>query len=228
MAFNRVEKVDDMVFIRNVILSVYDKSGLDEFVINLLTLCPGIRFYSTGGSYSRLNELLAERSGAHLFRMSDYTGQPEMKGGLVKTLDWKIYLGLLSEPYDDDHEEDIKRSSAVHFDMVVCNLYPFKKAADSATGFEEARQYIDIGGASMLRAAAKNFLRVAPVCKPDLYPSVVAALEKGRGALGLEERRRLAARAFSEQAEYDAAVAAYYRDSQAAFINSSYKIGSSE
>jgi len=210
MAFNSVSRVDDQVFVRNVIVSVWDKSGLDEFVVDILRLCPGIRFYATGGSLERLSLLLDERAGAHLVRMADYTGQPEMKGGLVKTLDWKIYLGLLAEPHDPDHEADLERADAVAFDMVVGNLYPFAEAAARAAGPEEARQHIDIGGPSMLRAAAKNFLRVAPVCGPDLYPRVTAALEKGRGAMGLADRAALAGEVFARQSAYDAAVAAWF------------------
>lgn len=222
MAFNKVSKVDDRVFIRNVIVSVYDKTGLDDFIVDLLRLCPGVRFYSTGGSYDRLAALLMDRSGAHLVRMSDYTGQPEMKGGLVKTLDWKIYLGLLAEPYDADHEADLERNDALAFDMVVGNLYPFAKAAAESASFEAARQHIDIGGPSMLRAAAKNFLRVAPVCGPDLYPGVVAALEKGRGALGFADRANLAAQVFARQSVYDAAVAQYLQAQAPSLLPQNY------
>lgn len=222
MGFNSVARIDDAVFVRNVIVSAYDKTGLDDFVVDLLRLCPGIRFYSTGGSYDRLGELLDERAGAHLVRMSDYTGQPEMKGGLVKTLDWKIYLGLLAEPYDAEHEADLERHDAVAFDMVVCNLYPFRAAAEKAARFEDARQNIDIGGPSMLRAAAKNFLRVAPVCGPDLYPAVVAALERGRGAMGLSDRAMLAGKVFERQAAYDADVADYFSRNAASLLPASY------
>lgn len=223
MAFNKVSRVDDQVFVRNVIVSVYDKTGLDDFIVDLLRLCPGVRFFSTGGSYDRLANLLVDRCGAHLVRMSDYTGQPEMKGGLVKTLDWKIYLGLLAEPYDADHEADLKRHDAVAFDMVVGNLYPFAKAASESDSFEAARQHIDIGGPSMLRAAAKNFLRVAPVCGPDLYPAVVAALEKGRGALGFSDRAALAAEVFARQSAYDASVAEYLRAKAPSLLPGSYR-----
>ncbi len=222
MGFNTVSRLDDKVMIRNVIVSVFDKSGLEPFIAALLKSCPGVRFYSTGGSYAFLADALGERGGAHLRKMSDYTGQPEMKGGLVKTLDWKIYLGLLAEPYDEDHEEDLKRQGAVAFDMVVGNLYPFEEATARAASFEEARQHIDIGGPSMLRAAAKNFLRVAPVCAPALYEAVADELEKERGSLCLSTRARLAAEVFGRQAAYDAAIARYFSDSAAALLPASY------
>lgn len=222
MGFNSVTRVDDAVYIRNVIVSVYDKTGLADFITQLLRLCPEIRFFSTGGTFTALEELLGERAGVHLVRMSDYTGQPEMKGGLVKTLDWKIYLGLLAEPYDADHEADLARTGAVAFDMVVGNLYPFPEAVSRATGFEDARQHIDIGGPSMLRAAAKNFLRVAPVSGPDLYAGVVNALERGRGALDLAERARLAGQVFRRQAAYDSAVADYFAEKAETLLPASY------
>ncbi len=222
MAFNHVTRVDDKVMIRNVIVSVYDKTGLEAFVVELLRLCPGVRFFATGGTYAYLSTLLAERAGAHLVPMTDYTGQPEMKGGLVKTLDWKIYLGLLAEPYDAEHEEDLAAHKALVFDMVIGNLYPFKEASARASSFEEARQNIDIGGPSMMRAAAKNFLRVAPVCGPDLYPRVAASLEANHGALTLVDRARLAGEAYRRQSAYDAAVAAYFAENSETLLPQSY------
>jgi phosphoribosylaminoimidazolecarboxamide formyltransferase / IMP cyclohydrolase len=222
MGFNKVSRLDDRVMIRNVIVSVYDKTGLEAFVASLLQGCPGVRFYATGGSYAFLADTLGERAGAHLIRMSDYTGQPEMKGGLVKTLDWKIYLGLLAEPYDADHEEDLEKHGALAFDMVIGNLYPFEAAAARAASFEEARQHIDIGGPSLLRAAAKNFLRVAPVCAPELYAGVAEELLRNRGSLALSSRARLAAEVFGRQSSYDAAIARYFSESAAALLPASY------
>ncbi|MBN1518603.1 MAG: hypothetical protein JW923_00775 [Spirochaetales bacterium] len=223
MGFNAVTRVDDLVRIRSVIVSVYDKTGLEGFLVRVLGTCPGVRFYATGGTYQFISGLLGERSGAHLVKMSDYTRQPEMKGGLVKTLDWRIYLGLLAEPYDEDHGADLRRHDAVAFDMVVGNLYAFGQAAETATGFEEARQHIDIGGPCMIRAAAKNFLRVAAVPGPDLYDQVADALERGKGALRLEDRARLAGEVFRRQAQYDAAVADFFVGKGASLLPSSYR-----
>ena len=110
MSFNSVSKIDDLVPVRNVIISVYDKTGLEEWASGLLDACPGIRMYSTGGTYRALKSILGDAANGVLTSMEAYTGQPEMKGGLVKTLDWKIYLGLLSEPYDEDHEADRSRA----------------------------------------------------------------------------------------------------------------------
>jgi phosphoribosylaminoimidazolecarboxamide formyltransferase/IMP cyclohydrolase len=126
MAFNIVQKIDDRVEIRNVLLSVFDKSGLDVLVNGLLSACPAVRFYSTGGTYKAVKALLGDAARERLVAVSDYTGQPEMQGGLVKTLDFKIYLGLLGETYNADHQADLRRTGAVAFDMVVANLYPFQ------------------------------------------------------------------------------------------------------
>jgi phosphoribosylaminoimidazolecarboxamide formyltransferase/IMP cyclohydrolase len=139
--------------------------------------------------------------------VSDYTGQPEMKGGLVKTLDWKIYLGLLAESGDASHQADLERAHAVAFDMVIANLYPFAEAAsDPLAAPEDLRQRIDIGGPSMIRAAAKNYLRIASVSSPAQYASLLAELKSEGGATSLETRRRLAAEAFGLVSRFDAIV----------------------
>lgn len=205
---NIVERVADSVKIRNIIVSVSDKSGLEEFIPGLVRTAPGITIFSTGGTFARIEDIL---SGAgDLVRISEYTGQPEMQGGLVKTLDFKIYLGLLSEPFNSSHEDDLKRTNAVEIDMVVANLYPFQKtvAARDCT-LERARSNIDIGGPCMLRASAKNYLRVASVCDPADYPAIIDALESSGGALTLETRFALARKSFAHTAAYDDAVAAY-------------------
>jgi len=209
VAVNIVEKVENRVAIRNVIVSVSDKSGLETFVPGLVQSCPEVRFFSTGGTYNRLREILGEDAG-RLTSVSEYTGQPEMQGGLVKTLDFKIYLGLLSESFNEAHDADLARTGAVRFDMAVVNLYPFREtiAREGATA-ELARANIDIGGPCMVRASAKNYLRVAVVTDPDLYPGILADLEAGGGSLDLKARFRLAQRAFAHTAAYDEAIREY-------------------
>ena len=148
MSFNIVQKIDDRVEIRNVLLSVFDKTGLDALVSGLLSACPHVRFYSTGGTYKAVQALLGADAAKRLVSVSDYTGQPEMQGGLVKTLDFKIYLGLLGETYNAAHQADLQRTGAVAFDMVVANLYPFQKVvAQAGVSPEQARTNINIGGA---------------------------------------------------------------------------------
>ena len=132
MSINVVEKIDDFVKVKHVLASVFDKSGLESFIPELLRINPEIKFFSTGGTYKKIKEILGETADSCLTQVSDYTGQPETQGGLVKTLDFKIYLGLLTETYNDAHDEDIHRTGSVHIDMTLCNLYPFKDTISKA------------------------------------------------------------------------------------------------
>jgi phosphoribosylaminoimidazolecarboxamide formyltransferase/IMP cyclohydrolase len=203
VAVNIVEKVEDRIPIRNVIVSVSDKNGLDVFIPALVETCPGVRFFSTGGTYKALETLLGSDR-ERLTAVSDYTGQPEMQGGLVKTLDFKIYLGLLSESFNDAHDADLERAGALRFDMTIVNLYPFRETVSKpGVTLEAARANIDIGGPCMVRASAKNFLRVAVVTDPADYGEVASALREGKGALNLATRYALAKKAFSHTADYD-------------------------
>lgn len=209
MAINIVQKIDDSVEIRHVLASVSDKRGLDKLVPGLLRINGGITIYSTGGTYAALEGILGRNSG-NLVQVSAYTGQPEMQGGLVKTLDFKIYLGLLSETYNDAHAADLERMNAAPIDMVVVNLYPFEQtvAKPDATP-EQARANIDIGGPCMVRAAAKNFLRVASVTDPADYQRVLDEMTGSGGRISLRTRLDLARKAFSHTARYDTAIARY-------------------
>jgi phosphoribosylaminoimidazolecarboxamide formyltransferase/IMP cyclohydrolase len=210
MAINTVRTIDDRVRVRTVLASVYDKSGLEVLVRGLLAACPELSILSTGGTYDAILALLGAKVGGCLRQVSEYTGQPEMQGGLVKTLDWRIYLGLLSETHNPAHRADMAMHNAVDIDMVVVNLYPFQKTVErpGATS-EDARGNIDIGGPCMVRAAAKNFHRVAVLTDPADYPRVAAELAAGGGSLALATRFGLAKKAFTLTAEYDAAIAAY-------------------
>lgn len=213
MSINVVQKIDTSVTVKHVLVSVSDKSGLETFVPQLLEINPEVKFFSTGGTYNRLKEILGAKAGSCLTPVSDYTGQPETQGGLVKTLDFKIYLGLLTETYNDSHQSDLKRTGSVPIDMVVVNLYPFKEtvARDGVT-VEQARGNIDIGGPCMIRAAAKNFIRVASVVDPTDYGRIVSELQDGKGKLGLELRFELARKAFEHTAVYDRTIADFLAD----------------
>jgi phosphoribosylaminoimidazolecarboxamide formyltransferase/IMP cyclohydrolase len=223
MAFNSVEKAEDLVALRHILVSAYDKEGLADFARGIASACPGARFYSTGGTY---NSLAAALDGGALVKVSDYTGQPEMKGGLVKTLDWKIYLGLLAEPGDAAHAADLERARAVAFDMVIANLYPFAAAAaDPGARPEELRQRIDIGGPAMIRAAAKNYLRVASVSGPGQYATILRELRETGGRTRLQTRKRLAAEAFGLTSRFDAEVAARLGGLDVAAVAAAYGLG---
>lgn len=224
MAVNIVEKIDDLVLVKNVIISVSNKAGLEKLVAGLIEQCAGVKIYSTGGTYSSIKEILKDKAGKHLVQVSDYTGQPEMQGGLVKTLDWKIYLGLLSETYNPAHQEDIKRYKAVGFDLVVVNLYPFRETiAKSGTTSEQARANIDIGGPCMIRASAKNFIRVGVVVEPRDYDLLLSELKKHRGKISLGFRKQMAEKAFEHTASYDRAIADYFAGTDFEKVKSAYK-----
>ena len=211
MALNIVSKIDDRVKISHVLVSVSDKTGLETFIPALVAQNPDMMIYSTGGTYKAIAEILGENASKNLTAVSDYTGQPEMQGGLVKTLDFKIYLGLLSEKYNDAHQADLKRLSAQPIDMVVVNLYPFQATvAKEGVTPEMARTNIDIGGPCMVRASAKNYLRVASVTDPLDYPAIVQELESHGGSLGLDTRFRLMKKAFTHTAEYDTAISRFF------------------
>ncbi|MGC9025610.1 MAG: hypothetical protein ACP5NB_12430, partial [Chloroflexia bacterium] len=153
MTPNIVCEVDDLVPIRRVLVSVWDKAGLEVLIPGLVEVSPEVCFYSTGGTYRAIAQILGkEQAARRLVPVSDYTGQPETQGGLVKTLDFKIYLGLLTERYNPAHQADLARTGALPLDMVVVNLYPFEAVVSRGTAtLEEARAHIDIGGPSLLR-----------------------------------------------------------------------------
>ncbi|NNM66681.1 MAG: hypothetical protein HKM06_01585, partial [Spirochaetales bacterium] len=174
---NRVHKIDDWIQLKRGLISVSDKTGLEAFVQELWRLVPDFVIYSTGGTYDKLKKIAPA---GRLISVSEYTGQPEMQGGLVKTLDFKLYLGLLSETYNDSHRQDLERNHAFPLDLVVVNLYPFEATvAEPGATLEDARSNIDIGGPCMLRASAKNFLRVAAVCDPGDYGRVLEQVQQG-------------------------------------------------
>jgi phosphoribosylaminoimidazolecarboxamide formyltransferase/IMP cyclohydrolase len=226
MALNFVERTDDLVKIRNVLVSVSNKDHLDTFVPGLIEVNPEIKFYSTGGTFKALQEILGRAGAARsLVSVSDYTGQPEMQGGLVKTLDFKIYLGLLSETYNQAHTDDLKRAKAVAFDMAVVNLYPFKQTvAKPECTSEMARANIDIGGPCMVRASAKNFIRVVSVVDPADYGRIVKEMVREDGAISLRTRFDLARKSFAHTADYDAAIAAYLAGREYAHVKECYRV----
>lgn len=227
MAVNIVEMIDDTVRVKNVLVSVSNKNGLNNFIPELLKIDGSIKLYSTGGTYQALKEALPpELTEKNLFQVSDFTGQPEMQGGLVKTLDFKIYMGLLSETYNPAHTADLQRARGIFFDMVVVNLYPFVKTVSAGSSPEAARANIDIGGPCMVRAAAKNFLRVASVTDPADYSAILEELQRAGGTLSLRTRFELAKKAFSHTAAYDTAISGYWGKTSFEALRSCYKIKS--
>lgn len=210
MSINVVNKIDEMVTVKHILLSVSNKQGLEKFVPRLLEINPKLKLFSTGGTFKKLTEILEDKGTENLQRVSKYTGQPETQGGLVKTLDFKIYLGLLTETYNTAHQQDLLRTKSVAIDMVVGNLYPFRETiAKKDVTLEQARGNIDIGGPCMIRASAKNFIRVASVVDPGDYDSILSDMTANKGALSLGLRFQLAQKAFQHTAAYDRTIADY-------------------
>jgi phosphoribosylaminoimidazolecarboxamide formyltransferase / IMP cyclohydrolase len=226
MGKNIVEKIDDLVKIQTILVSVSDKSGLEAFIPGLVLLNPDVLILSTGGTYGKIKEILGSKADKCLKQVSEYTGQPETQGGLVKTLDFKIYLGLLTETYNEAHQLDLKRTAALAIDMVVVNLYPFSETiARENVILEDARGNIDIGGPTMIRASAKNFIRVASVVEPSSYPVILERLKAHNGALSLDDRYGLAKKAFEHTAVYDRTIADYLGGKSVNDVKSCYKSG---
>jgi phosphoribosylaminoimidazolecarboxamide formyltransferase/IMP cyclohydrolase len=208
------EKVEDLIPVRNVLVSVSNKDGLHSFIGSLVNMNPDMHFISTGGTYKTMREILGSYPRANLTDVSEYTGFPEMEGGLVKTLHPKIFAGILGERNNAKHQEFLSNlGNAVYLDMVVVNLYPFEQTiAKPGISFEEARGNIDIGGPAMLRAAAKNFLGCLPVFHPLIYTKVIEHLKENNGSSSLEFRLNMARKVFGHTYHYDHAVAKYMEE----------------
>ncbi|MGH8874614.1 MAG: bifunctional phosphoribosylaminoimidazolecarboxamide formyltransferase/IMP cyclohydrolase, partial [Acidimicrobiia bacterium] len=184
--------------VRRAIVSVADKSGLEELGRRLAAA--GAEIVSSGGTAAFL-----ARSGVAVTLVSDVTGMAEMFGGRVKTLHPSIHGGILADLWRDDHRADLEREGIKPIDLVVVNLYPFSATVSGReVGEEEAIEQIDIGGPTLIRAAAKNHARVGVVTSHLWYEMVAAEVEAG----GIDDdlRRRLAREAFFHTAAYDAAI----------------------
>jgi len=204
-----VEKIDDLVEVNNVLISVSNKDGLDFLVPALLGINPRARFYASGGTYKSIQGFL-EHPSAQVIRVEDYTGQPETEGGLVKTLDWKVHLGILTEKYNDSHQRDIQRTESVQFDMVVVNFYPFQDIVSQGATPEVARITRDIGGPTMVSGAAKNHIRTAVVVDPIDYTYVVGEMHRNNGRISFATRFNLGKKAIKIVENYYRAMREYY------------------
>src|SRR6266436_2195654 len=192
-----------MIPIRTALVSVSDKSGLAEFARGLARF--KIKILSTGGTA----KLLAEQ-GLLVTEVADYTGFPEMLDGRVKTLHPRLHAGILARRDSPAHLAAIKAAGIEPIDLVVVNLYPFAQTvARPNCTLAEAIESIDVGGPSMLRAAAKNYAGVAAVTDPSDYSKLLAEMDERGGALSEDTRFALAQKAFAHSAAYEAAIGNY-------------------
>jgi phosphoribosylaminoimidazolecarboxamide formyltransferase / IMP cyclohydrolase len=189
------------------LISVHDKTGLAEFARGLAEI--GFEIVASGGTSAFLDE-----HGVHVTRVEDVTHAPELLGGRVKTLHPRIHGGILARRDHAGDLEALDEHEIEPFDLVCVNFYPFSSiVARHGARMEDAVEVIDIGGPSMLRAAAKNFAHVAPVCDPGQYGRVLAELSE-HGVLSQETRRALAADAFAYSAVYEAAIARWFAEGE--------------
>jgi phosphoribosylaminoimidazolecarboxamide formyltransferase/IMP cyclohydrolase len=192
--------------ITRALLSVTDKSGL--VVVGEFLAERGVEILSTGGTAKMLRD-----SGVPVVEVSDYTGFPEMLDGRVKTLHPKIHGGILGRRDLASHQEQMATQGIVPIDLVVVNLYQFEKAvAKPGCTLDDAIENIDIGGPTLLRAAAKNYQAVTVVVDPADYPHIMAEMKLTKGATNLATRFNLAKKVFKLTHEYDGAIHRYLSD----------------
>jgi phosphoribosylaminoimidazolecarboxamide formyltransferase / IMP cyclohydrolase len=199
------------VGIRRALLSVSDKRGLVDFARGLVEL--GVEIVSTGGTARELEE-----HGIDARPVEDYTGFPEILDGRVKTLNPRIYAGLLAVRSDADHVETLNAHDIEPIDLVCVNLYPFERVSGQR-GVEDAEviENIDIGGPTLIRAAAKNYAFSAVVVGPESYDAVLDELQRSDRKLSLRTRQSLAMEAFAYTARYDASIARWFAEREEDF-----------
>jgi phosphoribosylaminoimidazolecarboxamide formyltransferase/IMP cyclohydrolase len=194
--------MSDMRPVRRALLAVYDKSGLVDLARALVEL--DVSLVSSGGTAKTIRD-----AGLPVTPVEEVTGFPEMLDGRVKTLHPRIHAGILADRRKPDHEQQLAEHGIEPFDLVVVNLYPFRETVASGAGFDDVIEKIDIGGPSMVRAAAKNFESVGILVNSGRYPEVLDEIRR-EGGLSRETRFSLAAEAFAHTAAYDAAVAGWF------------------
>jgi len=190
--------------VRRALVSVYDKTGLAE--LGRALAAAGVEIVSTGSTAARLRE-----AGVAVTPVDELTGFPECLDGRLKTLHPRVHAGILADRRLPDHVRQLQELDIAPFELVVVNLYPFADTVASGAGPDECVEQIDIGGPTMVRAAAKNLASVAVVVDPAGYAEVLAAV--AAGGFTLEQRRALAALAFRHTASYDVAVASWFASS---------------
>ena len=192
--------------IKRALISVYDKTGLEELASGLHAA--GVEIVSTGSTAARI-----AAAGVPVTPVEELTGFPECLDGRVKTLHPRVHAGLLADTANSQHEAQLAELGIEPFQLLVSNLYPFEATVASGASPEQCVEQIDIGGPSMVRAAAKNHGSVAVVIEPSRYADVLAALAEG--GFTLDQRRLLAAAAFAHTAAYDIAVASWFASAYA-------------
>jgi phosphoribosylaminoimidazolecarboxamide formyltransferase / IMP cyclohydrolase len=190
--------------IKRALISVFDKEGIEEFARELIDL--NIEIISTGGTYNLLRQ-----SGINVTSVDEVTGFPEILSGRVKTLHPKIFGAILADRSNESHNEEMKEHQLQPIGLVVVNLYPFQNTiAKSGVTFDEAIEQIDIGGVTLIRAAAKNCRNVSVVTSKDQYEEFIAELKRNEKSIPFEYSKKLAAKAFDITSSYDKSIQKYF------------------
>jgi len=195
--------MEDLRQIKSVLISVYEKTGLDAIVNELVKL--GVTIYSTGGTYKYLQSL-----GAEPISVEDITSYPSILGGRVKTLHPKVFGGILNRRDNESDQADLSKYEIPEIDLVIVDLYPFEDTVAATKNESEIIEKIDIGGISLIRAAAKNFKDVLIVPSSKQYKPLLELLINGGGKTSLQERKHFASLAFAESSNYDTAIFNYF------------------
>jgi phosphoribosylaminoimidazolecarboxamide formyltransferase / IMP cyclohydrolase len=193
--------------INSALLSVFDKTGLDQIVETLQAY--GVKIYSTGGTYAYIQKL-----GVPVTAVEDITSYPSILGGRVKTLHPKVFGGILGRRGQEEDKRQMKEYGIPEIDMVVVDLYPFEKTVAATNDETEIIEKIDIGGISLIRAAAKNYNDVLTVSSSRFYGEVIGLLKKNKGASLLRDRKKFATYAFAVSSHYDTAIFDHFNKEQ--------------
>jgi len=189
--------------IKKALISVYDKKNLKE-LLKVLTKHK-IELISSGGTYKEIKKLKFK-----CLDVSDYTGSPEILGGRVKTLHPKIHAGILSKRNNKSHIKDLKNNNFEEIDLVIVNFYPFEKTLEETNNHSKIIENIDVGGPTMVRAAAKNYNDVTVITSSAQYVELINEIEKNKGSTSIMFREKMSLEAFSETAYYDAVISNYF------------------
>lgn len=197
-----------VIKINRALISVYYKNGLPDLAKSLYE--KGVEIISTGGTASFLEKL-----GIRVTKISELTGFPEILGGRVKTLHPAIHSGILADKTKEEHLEELKKFNFQPIELVVVNLYPFEEVIQNPCSMEEAVEYIDIGGPTLVRAAAKNFKSTCVIMDPADYPLLLKEIEDG--GTTLEFRKKMAQKVFSITSHYDSIISKYLNGKEETF-----------
>ena len=189
--------------IKTALISVSDKTNLKPLLTSLKQ--NGIKLISSGGTFKEIKKLKFK-----CLEVSDFTGFDEILGGRVKTLHPKIHAGILNKRNNKTHFKDLKKNNFENIDLVIVNFYPFEKTLKSTKKHDKIIENIDVGGPTMVRAAAKNYNDVTVITSTNQYPELMVELKNFKGSTSLEFRKKLSRLAFTETAFYDSIIANYF------------------